>query len=144
MCLPKCFLVWRCTEKYSLDYTGSVRWHHLSATKSPKRSTLKGGPQLADRAETADHIHKDATDRYAPCSQALLLFARTIVNIGDFYYCVVLTNSRKHLVACIKSKKLLPFPKVFLKYAKNLHGQICNRAFMPLWPSRSVWRHGGL
>ena len=24
---------------------------------------LKGGPQLADRAETADHIHKDATDR---------------------------------------------------------------------------------
>ena len=30
------------------------------------RPTLKGGPQLADRAETADHIHKDATDRYAP------------------------------------------------------------------------------
>ena len=28
---------------------------------------LKGGPQLAYRAETADHIHKDATDRYAPC-----------------------------------------------------------------------------
>ena len=28
---------------------------------------LKGRPQLADRAETADHIHKDATDRYAPC-----------------------------------------------------------------------------
>ena len=45
---------------------------------------LKGGPQLADRAETADHIHKDATDRYAPCLRALLLFARPIVNIGDF------------------------------------------------------------
>ena len=30
------------------------------------RGTLKGGPQLADRVETADHIHKDATDRYAP------------------------------------------------------------------------------
>ena len=31
---------------------------------------LKGGPQLADRGETADHIHhihKDATDRYTPC-----------------------------------------------------------------------------
>ena len=28
---------------------------------------LKGRPELADRAETADHIHKDATDRYAPC-----------------------------------------------------------------------------
>ena len=38
----------------------------------------------ADRAETADHIHKDATDRYAPCLRALLLFARPIVNIGDF------------------------------------------------------------
>ena len=42
---------------------------------------LKGGPQLADRAEMADHIHKDATDRYAPCLRALLLFARPIVNI---------------------------------------------------------------
>ena len=52
---------------------------------------LKGGPQLADRAETADHIHKDATDRYAPSLRALLLFARPIVTIGDFYYCVVLT-----------------------------------------------------
>ena len=34
------------------------------------RGILKGGPQLADRAETADqihHIHKDATNRYAPC-----------------------------------------------------------------------------
>ena len=48
------------------------------------RGILKGGPQLADRAETADHIHKDATDRYAPCLRALLLFARPIVNIGDF------------------------------------------------------------
>ena len=28
---------------------------------------LKGRPQVADRAETTDHIHKDATDRYAPC-----------------------------------------------------------------------------
>ena len=46
-----------------------------------KEGILKGGPQLADRAETADHIHKDATDRYAPCLRALLLFARPIVNI---------------------------------------------------------------
>ena len=28
--------------------------------------TLKGRPQLADRVEMADHIHKDATDGYAP------------------------------------------------------------------------------
>ena len=32
-----------------------------------KWGTLKGGPQLADRTETADHIHRDATDLYAPC-----------------------------------------------------------------------------
>ena len=40
--------------------------------------TLKGGPQLADRADTADHIHKYATDRYAPYLRALLylLFLR--------------------------------------------------------------------
>ena len=65
------------------------------------RGTLKGGPQLADRTETADHIHKDATDRYAPCLQALLLFA--IVNIGDFYYCVVLTilNVIPNGITCI-------------------------------------------
>ena len=65
--------------------------------------TLKGGPQLADRAETADHIHKDATDRYAPCLQALFLFARPIVNIGDFYYCVVLTilNVIPNGISCI-------------------------------------------
>ena len=56
------------------------------------RGILKGGPHLADRAETADHIHQDATDRYAPSLQALLLFARPIVTIGDLYYCVVLTN----------------------------------------------------
>ena len=31
-----------------------------------RRATLKGGPQLADRVETADHIQKDATGRYAP------------------------------------------------------------------------------
>ena len=55
------------------------------------RATLKGGPQLADRTEMADQIHNDATDWYTPCLQALLLFARAIVNIGDFYYCVVLT-----------------------------------------------------
>ena len=41
---------------------------------------LKGGPQLADRAETADHIHKDATDRYAPCLRALL-FARKYLRL---------------------------------------------------------------
>ena len=44
-----------------------------------KRRKLKGGPQLADRADTIDHIHKDATDRYAPCLRALLylLFLRS-------------------------------------------------------------------
>ena len=36
------------------------------------RGTLKGGPYLADRVEMADHIHKDATDRYAPYLPALL------------------------------------------------------------------------
>ena len=36
------------------------------------RRTLKGRPQLADRADTEDHIHKDAIDRYAPCLRALL------------------------------------------------------------------------
>ena len=36
------------------------------------RRTLKGGPQLADRADTEDNIHKDAIDRYAPCLRALL------------------------------------------------------------------------
>ena len=46
--------------------------------------TLKDGRQLADRAKTADHIHKDATDRYAPCLQALLLFARPIKNIRPY------------------------------------------------------------
>ena len=56
-----------------------------------KRALLIGGPELTDRAETADHIHKDSIDRYAPCLQALL-FARPIINIADFYYyCVVLT-----------------------------------------------------
>ena len=45
---------------------------------------LKGGPQLADRAETADqihHIHKDATDRYAPCLR------------GGAFTCVVLVGA---------------------------------------------------
>ena len=67
------------------------------------RGILKGGPQLADRAETADHIHKDATDRYAPCLRALMLFARPIVNIGEFYYCVVLTilNVIPNGITCI-------------------------------------------
>ena len=64
---------------------------------------LKGEPQLADCTETADHIHKDATDRYAPCLRALLLFARPIINIGDFYYCVVLTilNVIPNGITCI-------------------------------------------
>ena len=35
------------------------------------RGTLKDGPQLADRAETADHICKYATDWYDPCLQAI-------------------------------------------------------------------------
>ena len=67
------------------------------------RGILKGGPQLADRAETADHIHKDATDRYAPCLRALLLFGRPIVNIGNFYYCVVVTiqNVIPNGITCI-------------------------------------------
>ena len=67
------------------------------------RGILKGGPQLADRAEMADHIHKNATDRYAPCLRALLLFASPIVNIGDFYYCVVLTilNVIPDAITCI-------------------------------------------
>ena len=56
----------------------------LTDTDTGSGGILKGGPQLADRAETADHIHKNATDRYAPCLRALLLFARPIVNIGDF------------------------------------------------------------
>ena len=58
---------------------------------------------MADRAETADQIHKDATDRYAPRLRALLLFARPIVNIGDFYYCVVLTilNVIPNGITCI-------------------------------------------
>ena len=58
---------------------------------------------MADRADTADHIHKNATVRYAPCLQALLLFACAIVNIGDFYYCVVLTilNAIPNGVTCI-------------------------------------------
>ena len=70
---------------------------------TPHRGILKGGPQLADRAETADHIHKNATDRYAPCLRALLSFARPIVNIGDFYYCVVLTilNVIPNGITCI-------------------------------------------
>ena len=42
---------------------------------------LKGGPQLADRADTADHIHKDATDRYAPCLR------------GGPFTCVVLVGA---------------------------------------------------
>jgi hypothetical protein len=67
-----------CTTQWSIKHTTSVK-------------TLKGGPQLADRADMADHINKNAIDRYAPCLQALLLFERAIVNIGDFYYCVVLT-----------------------------------------------------
>ena len=45
---------------------------------------LTGGPQLADRAETADqfhHIRKDATDRYAPCLR------------GGPFTCVVLVGA---------------------------------------------------
>ena len=90
------------TVTYSTTQLHTVRYaiisNHCSESTTPDQSTgtlpwgiLKGGPQLTDRAETADHIHKDATDRYAPCLQAFLLFARPIVNIGDFYYCVVLT-----------------------------------------------------
>ena len=68
----------------------SVRTY-LVALLSFERALLIGGPELADRAETADHIHKDSIDRYAPCLQALL-FARPIINIADcYYYCVVLT-----------------------------------------------------
>ena len=37
-------------------------YHRNSPINESKRATLKGGPQLADRAETADHIHKDASE----------------------------------------------------------------------------------
>ena len=83
---------------------GPIRLRALCVeVPQPGWGILKGGPQLADRAETADHIHKDATDRYAPCLRALLLFARPIVNIGDFYYCVVLTilNIIPNGITCI-------------------------------------------
>ena len=58
---------------------------------------------MADRGETADYFHKDVTDRYAPCLRALLLFAHPIVNIGDLYYCVVLTmlNVIPNGITCI-------------------------------------------
>ena len=75
----------------SRDLMRPADWR-LTFKPTLNRGIQKGGPQLADRAETADHIHKDATDRYAPCLRALLLFARPIINIGDFYYCVVLPN----------------------------------------------------
>ena len=63
------------------------------AISASKWGILKGGPQLADCVETAVHIHKDATDWYAPCLRALLLFARPIVNIGDLLLCC--TNNSK-------------------------------------------------
>jgi len=37
-----------------------------SENRRQEGATLKGGRQLADRTETIYHIHKDATDRYAP------------------------------------------------------------------------------
>ena len=39
-------------------------------------------PENRPRWDTADHKYN------APCLQ-VLLFARAIVNIGDFYYCVL-------------------------------------------------------
>ena len=69
-----------------------------SEGQNKRRATI-GRP----RDEMADHIHKDAADRYAPCLQALLLLARPIINIGDFYYCVVLTilNVIPNGITCI-------------------------------------------
>ena len=37
-----------------------------SEKRCQEGAKLKGGPQLADRTETAYHIHKDATAQYAP------------------------------------------------------------------------------
>ena len=89
---PACICIWHGSHARVVKLN-TTRW----------RGILKGGPQLADRTETADHIHKDATDRYALCLRALLLFARPIVNIGDYYYCVVLTiiNVIPNGVTCI-------------------------------------------
>ena len=45
----------------------------------PGHTKRRAGPQLADRAETADHIHhihKDATDRYAPCLRGGAFYVR--------------------------------------------------------------------
>ena len=91
--LELCHVV--CDTSFSLDIDElpripSGKQRHLFRSKF-RGCTLKGGPHLADRAVTADHIHKDAADRYAPCLQALLLFARPIITIGDFYYSAVLT-----------------------------------------------------
>ena len=42
---------------------------------------------------------KNATDQYAPCLQALLLFARAIVNIGDVLLCCI-NNSKCNTEWC--------------------------------------------
>ena len=60
---------------------------HTKNEAAGARPSSHGGAsvrtRVEDRADTADHFHKDATDRYAPCLQILLLFARAVVNIGD-------------------------------------------------------------
>ena len=56
---------------------GVQKWGHT------KRRATTGGPRGYGRPHS-----QNVTDRYPPCLQALLLFARAIVNIGDFYYCV--------------------------------------------------------
>ena len=60
-----------------------------------KRMTQKGASAYfhcipRKKTDTADHIfvHKNATDRYAPCLQ-VVLFARAIV-ILETYYSIVL------------------------------------------------------
>ena len=63
-----------------------------------KRQTRIGRPR-GNRRPHSQECHRS----YAPCLQALLLFARAIVNIGDFYYCIVLTiiNVIPNGITCI-------------------------------------------
>ena len=63
-----------------------------------KRQTRIGRPRGNGRPHSQG-CHRS----YAPCLQALLLFARAIVNIGDFYYCIVLTirNVISNGITCI-------------------------------------------
>ena len=63
-----------------------------------KRQTRIGSPRGNGRPHSQG-CHRS----YAPYLQALFLFARAIVNIGDFYYCIVLTilNVIPNGITCI-------------------------------------------